>query len=61
MGKYEIFVYQKGDSDLEGEHNFVNFVKFEFNRLADALQFAETCLECGDPDTIVTIKAKQED
>lgn len=61
MGKYVVLVYQKydyGDYGLEGEHNLV---KFEFNRLADALQFAETCLECGDPDTIVTVKAKQED
>lgn len=58
MGKYVVLVYQKGDHDLEGDHNLV---KFEFNRLADALQFTETCLECGDPDTMVTVKTKQED
>jgi len=52
MEKYAVDVCQ--------ENNY-NRVKFEFNRLADALQFAETCLECGDPDTIVTVKAKQED
>ena len=51
MGKYVIILSQGDD----------NVITFEFNRLSDALQFAETCLECGDPGTVVTVKAKQED
>lgn len=51
MGAYTIILLQRDD----------NMITFEFNRLADALQFAETCLECGDKGICVTIRAKQED
>ena len=32
-----------------------NVTVFEFNELADLLQFAEICLECGAGETVVTI------
>lgn len=37
-------------------------VKFEFNELADAIEFASTCIETGDIGTEITIiKSKKED
>jgi hypothetical protein len=36
-------------------------VAFAFNHSSDALRFAETCLECGDEGTTVTIKEQEEE
>lgn len=33
---------------------------FQFIRMADAIEFASTCLECGDEGTTVLIKGIKE-
>lgn len=34
---------------------------FGFNSLANACEFAQTCIECGDEGTVVSIREKKED
>lgn len=38
-----------------------NVVKFEFNRLADAIAFVSMCMEVGDLGTEAYIKADEEE
>ena len=33
-----------------------NVVGFGFNNMSDALEFSETCLECGDEGTEIIIR-----
>lgn len=47
--------------DLEDGKKANYGVWFEFNKLADACQFVETCMECGDEGTIVSIRENKED
>lgn len=38
-----------------------NKVRFGFNKSSDALSFVETCMECGESGTEITIKEVRED
>lgn len=38
-----------------------NKVRFGFNKSSDALSFVETCMECGEIGTEITIKEVEED
>lgn len=47
--------------DLEDGKKSNYGVWFGFNKLADACQFVETCMECSDEGTIVSIRENKED
>lgn len=49
---YKVTVSQSGQSGTSG---------FGFNKITDALEFIQTCLECGDKETWVTIQEIEED
>lgn len=36
-------------------------VRFGFNKLSDAMNFVEICVECGDDGTMVMISYSKED
>ena len=46
---YEVLVIQQ----VEDKAHVVRFV---FNHMGTALEFVETCLECGDEGTVAKIK-----
>ena len=42
------------------EHG-TNRIEFLFAKLCDAMEFASTCLECGDDETVIHITRIKED